>query len=357
MNIGIIGLPQTGKKTLFRMLTGEDELEKRHDFQQPITGIAEVGDPRFDALVDIYSPQKQVRSRLSITLLPRIEEQSISQGKIFKEMGEVDVLCHVVRLFEDESVYHIWESIDAKRDIDFLNNELILHDMLFVEKRLERIESNLKKAKDEAAVKEKELLSRMRTHLESELPLRFMKLSKQEKATICSYPLLTRKEMIVILNVSDEDLNRADGFQSLIGNYQDSGIWFLTLAVKTEAEISNLDTEEERVEFMKALGIKDTALDELTRLYIKSLGLISFFTVRSNEVRQWFIEEGSTAVEAAGAIHTDMQRGFIRSEVIKCSDLLDLGNEDKVKAAGKLYLKGKDYVVQDGDILSIRFSV
>lgn len=357
MNIGIVGLPQSGKKTLFKLLAGEESFKKQFDQHKPLSGMAEVIDPRFDTLLSLYRPKKHVRSRLEITLLPKIEERTVSQGIILKEMAEVDALCHVVRLFQDDAVYHLWGSVDAGRDIEYLNNELLLHDLLFVEKRLERIEHNLKKFKDDDALKDRDVLLEIKAFLESERPLRFMDFSHAHPARTANYPLLTRKKMIVVLNVSETDLNRGELYRPLAALCERNGIASIPVAVEMEAEIALLDSIEERKQFMSEMGIAETALRALTRMCIQSLGLISFFTVSNNEVRQWFLRNGSTVIEAAGTIHTDMQRGFIRAEVIRFDDLVQCGNEENVKSAGKFYLKGRDYIVEDGDVIGIRFSV
>ena len=357
MNIGIVGLPQCGKKTLFKLLAGEDSFKKQFDPHRPLAGVAEVSDYRFDKLLSLYKPKKNVRSRLEITLLPKIEEQTVSQGNILKEMADVDALCHVVRLFDDDAVYHLWGSVDAGRDIEYLNSELLLHDLLFVEKRLERIEHNLKKYKDDAALKDRDILLEIKAFLESERPLRFMDLSHAQPAQLANYPLLTRKKMIVVLNVSESDLHREELWRPLADQCERAGIDCIPVAAEMESEISLLDSAEERAQFMSEMGIAETALTALTRMCIQSLGLISFFTVSNDEVRHWFVRNGSTVAEAAGTIHTDMQRGFIRAEVIRFDDLIQYGSEEKVKSAGKFYLKGREYIVEDGDTLGIRFSV
>ena len=357
MKIGIIGLPQSGKKTLFKLLAGDGATAKQVDPLKPLTGIAEVQDPRFDKLLSVYKPRKNVRSRLELTLVPKIEEQTLSRGNIFREMADVEALCHVVRVFENDAVYHLWGSVDAGRDIEYLNNELILHDLLFVEKRLERIEQTLKKVKDEAALRDREALLEIKAFLETERPLRFMDLSHAQPERLANYPLLTRKQMIVVLNVSEGDLRRDDRFQRPAELCERSGIACIPVAAEMESEISRLDSVEEQSQFMKEMGIEEAALATLTRLCIQSLGLISFFTTSNDEVRQWFVRGGSTAAEAAGAIHTDMQRGFIRAEVMAFDDLMRYGSDEGVKSAGRYHLKGRDYIVEDGDILAIRFSV
>ena len=357
MKIGIIGLPQTGKKTLFEILSGHKPTDSELTSNKPIKAVAEIKDPRLDKIIEVYKPKKEVRARIDIETLPKIEKDTIAKGEIFEHIDELDAICHVVRAFKDESVYHIKGSVDPKRDIDSVNSELILHDLIFIEKRLERIEKNIKQTREEVLEKEKELLARLKAHLDKEMPLRLFKLTADEEKIISSYPFVTPKKMIIVLNVSEGDLNNTSLADKLKGNYQSLGIDIIQVSAKVESEIDNLETEEEREQFLKELGIAEPAINILTRVCIKALNLISFFTVASNEARQWTIKAGSTAPEAAGSIHTDMQRGFIRAEVMKYSDFEKFGSETKVKEAGKLYLKGKDYVLEDGDIINIRFNV
>lgn len=348
MKIGIIGLPQVGKKTLFELLTGHKPSENEVASGKPIHGVAEIRDGRFDALVALCKPKKEVRARIEIELLPKIEKDSISKGEIFEDIAEVDALCHVVRAFQDESVYHVNGSVDPKRDIDAINSELLLHDLIFIEKRFERLDKKIKQTKEEASIKEREILSRLKAHLDKELPLRTLDLTEDDKKLLTSYPLLTRKEIIIALNVGEAQLKEKPQVDSPN---------IMQVSAKVEAEIAALESQEEKNAFLADLGIKEPAINILTRLLLKTLNLISFFTVGPDEVRQWTVKAGASAPEAAGAIHSDLQKGFIRAELIKYNDLTALGSEDAVKAQGKFYLKGKDYIVEDGDILSIRFNV
>jgi len=357
MKIGIIGLPQAGKKTLFEALTQHSPVDKDHHSNKPQMCIAEIQDPRLDEVAAMHKPKRVVRARIDIELLPKIEGDTIKRGDIFKDIADLDAICLLVRAFQDDSIYHINGSVDPGRDIDTVNSELILNDLLFIEKRLERIEHNLKVIKDEATLKEKDLMLKLKAHLEKELPLRLLDLDLDEKKTIASYPFITRKEIIIALNVSEEDLNKDDTLQAIAKGYQSSKMDIMQVCAKTEAEIARLENEQEKEEFLTALGIKEPAINTLTRLAIKALNLISFFTGTPDEVRHWTLASGASAPEAAGKIHTDMQRGFIRAEVIKYKDLVELKSEERLREAGRLYLKGKDYIVEDGDILRIRFNV
>jgi GTP-binding protein YchF len=357
MKIGMIGLPQTGKKTLFRLLTGQEISEHDAASNKPIKGTAEIRDGRFDFLAGIYKRKKEVRARVDMEVLPRLEKDSIKKGDVFNDIADADALCHVVRAFKDDAIYHVDGSVDPKRDIGFVNSELMLNDLVFIEKRLERLDKGAKKGAEETAVKDKELLERLKSHLERELPLRLADLTPDDRKTISSYPFLTRKGMIIALNVSEDLVKDSTLLKHLEADYEKSKIQVMQVSAKVEAEIAALESEEERREFLKTIGVEEPAINALTRACIKALDLVSFFTVGPDEIRQWTIRRGSSAPEAAGAIHSDLQRGFIRAEVMKFADLSSLGSEEKVKEAGKLYIKGKDYIVEDGDILTIRFNV
>ncbi|WDP89880.1 MAG: redox-regulated ATPase YchF [Desulfobacter sp.] len=356
MKVGIIGLPQTGKKTLFQILTGNEITDPAKAFK-PVPGTADILDSRFNALVKMYEPNKEVRARLDLVLLPKMEAETIAKGDIFKDIADMDAVCHVVRAFEDEAVYHADGSVDALRDFNMVNSELVMHDQIFVEKRIERLEAMVKKIKDEDQKKELALMQKMQAHLEEEKPLRQLELTEDEDKMIRSYPFITLKKMVIAVNVGEEDL----GDDALLGRFKEScealSIEAMTVSAKVESEIAMLDSEEEKQEFLADMGITSTALETLTGLCLKSLSLISFFTVGKDEVRQWLVREASKAPAAAGVIHSDLERGFIRAEVFKYDDLMELGSEAELKKAGKFYVEGKDYVVQDGDILNIRFSV
>lgn len=357
MKIGIIGLPQTGKKELFELLTHHKVSEKDIASGKPVKSFAEIRDPRFDTLVSMYKPEKEARPRIDMELLPKLEKDSISKGEIFKDIDDLDAICHVVRAFKNDSIYHMNGSVDPRRDIDFVNSELILNDLMFIEKRLERLEKDVKKTNDKAAVKERELLTRLKSHLDKELPLRLVELNAEEKKMLSSYPFITLKEMIIVLNISEDDLKNSGLIETFKMAYRPLKIDVMPVSAKIESEIAGLESEKERKEFLISLGIEEPAIDVLTRLCLKALSLISFFTVGTDEVKQWLVARGASAPEAAGVIHSDIEKGFIRAELIKYNDLITLGSEEKVKEAGKFCLKGKDYTVEDGDILNFRFNV
>jgi ribosome-binding ATPase len=305
----------------------------------------------------MYEPKKEVHAKLDLVLLPKMEKESIATGGIFRDIADTDAICHLVRAFEDESVYHVDGSVDPMRDIDMVNAELIMHDLIFIEKRLEKLEAQLKKLKDEIQQKEFELLKKMKQFLEEEKPLRQFEFVHDDEVLLRSYPLITRKQMIIALNISEDMIDSHDLVEKLQERCASETMEAMQVCAQVESEIAMLDTEEEKEEFRQDMGIKDPAIEILTGLCLKALGLISFFTVGKDEVRQWLLRKDSTAPEAAGVIHSDLQRGFIRAEVFKYNELMEFKDEAGLKKAGKIYVNGKDYVVVDGDILNIRFKV
>ncbi len=356
MKVGIIGLPQTGKKTLFQILTGS-QLREQSGAPKPIPGTADIIDPRFDRLVEMYHPKKETPARIDLVLLPKIEQETIAKGSIFRDISDVDAICHVVRAFEDDAVYHASGSVDPLRDVEMVNSELLLHDQIFVEKRIERLEISLKKIKDEKQAKELELMQRILAHLEEEKPLRLMAFDEDEELLTRSYSFITRKEMILAFNVSEDLVGDTSLLERVAAVCGADKIEAMVVSAQVESEIALLDSDEEKLEFLEDLGISEPALGVLTRLCLQALGRVSFFTVGEDEVHQWLVRVGSVAPIAAGVIHSDLQKGFIRAEVMKYDELLEYGSEAELKKVGKMYVQGKEYIVVDGDILNIRFSV
>jgi GTP-binding protein YchF len=356
MKVGIIGLPQTGKKTLFQILTGS-QLREQSGAPKPIPGTADIIDPRFDRLVEMYHPKKETPARIDLVLLPKIEQETIAKGSIFRDISDVDAICHVVRAFEDDAVYHASGSVDPLRDVEMVNSELLLHDQIFVEKRIERLEISLKKIKDEKQAKELELMQRILAHLEEEKPLRLMAFDEDEELLTRSYSFITRKEMILAFNVSEDLVGDTSLLERVAAVCGADKIEAMVVSAQVESEIALLDSDEEKLEFLEDLGISEPALGVLTRLCLQALGRVSFFTVGEDEVHQWLVRVGSAAPTAAGVIHSDLQKGFIRAEVMKYDELLEYGSEAELKKVGKMYVQGKEYIVVDGDILNIRFSV
>ncbi len=355
MKLGLVGFTQVGKRTLFRLLTGKEpnsEGKKGNGL-----GLAKVRDARFDRLVEIYAPRQETPAHIEFLLLPDLDKQASRNDQILRGLEQVDVICHLVRTFQDDSVFHIHGTIDPRRDILLFNEELQLNDLLFVEKRLERLEKEQNRKKDaQKMVQETDLLSRMKGHLETGRFLRNFLLTEAEEKLIAGYPLLTRKAMIIILNIGEGVAEADDLMGQLKKDFDQQDFQWIVVSAKIEQELCQLDASD-RQSFLEELQLDQPALDRLTMLCYKTLGLISFFTVGQDEVRAWTNRQGSLAPQAAGVIHSDFERGFIRAEVMKYQDLIKLGSEQKVREVGKYMQKGRDYVVEDGDIINFLFNI
>lgn len=355
MKLGLIGFPQVGKRTLFRLLTGkESEPENGKGEAQ---GLARVRDERFERLVEIYRPRVETPAQIEFSLLSDLEKQAERNTRIWRVLEKVDVICHLVRAFPEDTVFHVAGSVDPRRDITALNEELRLNDLLFIEKRIERLEKERGRNGDaRRSTQEKELLIRMKDHLEAGRFLNTFPFTDEEQKLVSGYIFLTRKPMILILNVGEEQLNNAGLIDQLAADFAGQAFQWIAVSAKIEEELFHLD-EEERQAFLEELNIVQPALDRLTLVCFNTLGLISFFTVGPDEVRAWTNRKESFAPQAARVIHSDIERGFIQAEVIKYEDLIQLGNEQKVHEEGKLLQKGRDYVVEDGDIINFLFNV
>jgi hypothetical protein len=355
MKLGLVGFPQVGKRTLFRLLTGkEPNLEGKKGNG---LGLATVRDVRFDRLVEIYAPRQETPAQIEFLLLPDLDEQASRNEQTLTNLEKVDVICHLVRAFHDDSVFHIRGTIDPRRDIQLFNEELQLNDLLFIEKRLERLPKEQHRKKDpQKMVLEESLLSRMKAHLETGRFLRNFLVTDAEEKLIASYPFLTRKPVIIILNLGEVMAEADPLMDQLKRDFDQQDFQWVVVSAKIEQELSQLDASD-RQSFLEELQLDQPALDRLTMLCYKTLGLISFFTVGPDEVRAWTNRKGSLAPQAAGVIHSDFERGFIRAEVMKYQDLVKLGSEQKVKEVGKYMQKGRDYIVEDGDIINFLFNV
>jgi hypothetical protein len=355
MKLGLVGFTQVGKRTLFRLLTGKEpnsEGKKGNGL-----GLAKVRDARFDCLVEIYAPRQETPAHIEFLVLPDLDEQASRNDQILRGLEQVDVICHLVRTFRDDTVFHIHGTIDPRRDILLFNEELQLNDLLFIEKRLERLEKEQNKRKDaQKMAMEADLLTRMKNHLETGCFLKNFLLTEAEEKLIASYPLLTRKAIIIILNTGEEATEADDLMGQLKEGFDQQDFQWIVVSAKIEQELCQLDASD-RQSFLEELQLDQPALDRLTMLCYKTLGLISFFTVGPDEVRAWTNRQGSRAPQAAGVIHSDFERGFIRAEVMKYQDLVNLGSEQKVREVGKYMQKGRDYVVEDGDIINFLFNV
>jgi hypothetical protein len=363
MQIGIIGLPNSTKTTIFNALTrGQIETAAYSSGKLEIhTAMVDVPDPRVDVLARMFNPRKTTRAQVQyndIAGLQRgIGEKGGLDGALLNQLVQSDALLHVVRAFEDENVPHIEATIDPQRDLEILDTELILSDLAVVERRLERLETALVKrisapAERDAQHKEQALLQRFKPHLENGQPLRDLELSDEETRRVKNLALVTIKSQLVLLNVGD----RAVDDPRAIVQYDHRKTTLATLQGKLEMEIAQMASEDARA-FLAEYNIAEPGLAKIIRLSYALLGLQSFFTVGEDEVRAWTIPIGANAVDAASAIHTDLARGFIRAEVIAYADLIASGGLVEARQRGVMRLEGKEYIVQDGDVISIRFNV
>jgi GTP-binding protein YchF len=359
MEIGIIGLPQSGKKTLFGLLTqtaasnnAAGKFKKTQDI-----GLSKVLDSRLDRLAEMYQPERVVHATIKYILVPRLSKNSDENREALKAIANVDALCHVVRDFDDETVFHMDGSVDAVRDISFVESELLLNDLVFVENRLEKLDKDLKRKSDQRLIHEQAVMKKLHAALEEEIPLRTLDLADDEKKILRAYPLLSLKNMFIALNVAESSLDSDQLVQACEAHFSGSKMYFVQMSCKIEHELAEIDDPAEKKAFLDDLGISESALEKITQLSFNALDLISFFTVGKDECRSWTVHKGCLAPQAGGAVHSDIERGFIRAEHMTVDDLLALGSEPAVKEQGKFSLKGKDYLVQDGDILHFRFNV
>ncbi len=357
MHIGLIGLPQAGKKTLLRLLTGVDARALAPTNGGGIPGVCPVRDPRMDRLASMYRPKKVTPATVQCLLMPDMTKDSAKNQELLKALQLVDVLGLLVRAFTDETIFHLEGSVDPLRDIETVHAELILNDLLFIEKRLERLEKEQGKRAGVDRTKERALCAKLQAHLEGGVPLRTLALDPDERKLLSGVLLLTRKPLLIILNVDEGALQDPHLLAEVQRRYERHGLHLVQVSAKIEEELAELEDPAERAAFLRDLGIEESAVDRLTRMCFEALGLIAYFTVGADEVRAWTVRRGASAAEAGGAIHSDIERGFIRAELIKYDDLIALGTEQAVASAGKLQLKGKEYIVEDGDILNFRFNV
>ncbi|HXK61150.1 MAG TPA: redox-regulated ATPase YchF [Acidobacteriota bacterium] len=354
MKLAIIGLPQVGKKTVFKILTGI-AAEKAPTKDGVAHAVALVRDPRVDRLSEMFQPRKTRYAEFDIVLPPDIEPEQTRTANWLEAIRKADGLLHVIRAFSSPSVFHISGSVDPRRDLELVEMELLLADLDLVEKRLQRMAKEHQKS-NVAQERERQVLERAKAHLESEKPLRTMGLGEDELSAIRSLNFLTLKPLVAALNVDDDYSAAQAKHQDLACLMESNGSTVVFLSAALESEISELPPEEQ-APFLEELKIEEPTAHRLSRAAFRSLGLLSFFTVGPDEVRAWPVEAGALAPEAAGRIHSDMQKGFIRAEVITYDELIKAGSEKAAHDANLYRLKGKDYEVQDGDVLHIRFNV
>ncbi|MGA2235411.1 MAG: redox-regulated ATPase YchF [Terriglobales bacterium] len=360
MKTGIIGLPQVGKTSLFRILTKANLSE--HAFSNPREahiGVAKVPDERLDKLAALYHPKKLTHALVEYVDVGAIGQDALKETAYIGHLRQVDALIHVLRAFESDEIPHVGP-IDPLRDIKNVEFDLMVSDLGQIEKRLERLEKDLKKMKTPELEKENELLIKAKAHLETEKPLREMEMTPEDKKRIRGFMFLSEKPMLYVLNIGESPELGKD-LEAAVAKYKLSEVaarpnaGASAICGKVEAELAEM-TDEDAAEFLGSYGLGESGLSRLIRKSYHLLGLISFFTAGEDECRAWTIPIHTKAVNAAGAIHSDLEKHFIRAETIRWNQLLEAGSEANARAKGTLRLEGKDYIVQDGDVMHIRHS-
>ncbi len=358
MKTGIIGLPQVGKTSLFKILT-KAKVEDRGYSREAHLGIAKVPDDRLEKLAALYNPKKTIYATVEYADVAAIGQEALKETSFLTNLRNVDALIHVLRAFEDDSIPHVGE-IDPLRDIKNVEFDLMVSDLTQIEKRLERLQKDLKKMRTADLEKENALLLRAKEALEQEKPLRELEMSAEEKKLIRGFMFLSQKPILYALNLSESttlgtDLEAAAAKYKIEEAAARPNAGATAFCGKVEAELAEMD-DEEAAEFLGSYGLTESGLRRLIRKSYELLGLISFFTVGEDECRAWTVPVNSRAQEAAGAIHSDLEKHFIRAETIHWDTLLAAGSEAAARSHGTLRIEGKDYLVQDGDVMHIRHS-
>lgn len=357
MKTAIIGLPMTGKTSLFTILTGVAQ-ETRMGSTAVRTGIAKVPDPRVDALAELYQPPKITYATVEYVDMPSVSKENLRDPAYLASLRVADAFAHVLRVFQDETIPHERGSVDPARDFEDVETELILSDLVVVEKRLDRVDRDRKKIRSPELDKEYELLVRCKEALEANTPLRNMEFAGEDEKRIRGFQFLSQKPMLLVLNLGEEDAARLHEVEQqyrtgpLAGKANTA---VTAVCGKIEAELAELPAEEAR-EYLSSYGLGESGLQRIIEATYRLLGTMSFLTAGDTEVRAWTIPIHSTAVKAAGAIHSDFEKKFIRAEVVNWKNLVDLGGYPGVREKGLLRLEGKEYIVKDGDVLVIRHS-
>ena len=364
MELGILGLPKSGKTTVFNALTKAEVGAYSTSGAGPKVGVVKVPDPRLENLAAILKPKRALPAEvryLDIGASPKgFGRGEGIGGQFLAQLSKVDALIYVIRAFPDERIPHVVGSVEPERDVGILDLELIFSDLLIVERRLERLRVSLKGAKSaerELALKEQFLLDKIKSALSDNVPLREQGLSEHECKAIQSFQFLTAKPLLLLFNIGEEQLGERQSLEEQFrSKYRRPCSEVAVLCGKLEMELGQLSSDE-AMEFRTSIGLTQSGLDRAIRLSYELLGLVSFFSIASDEVKVWTVSSGITIQKAAGKIHSDMERGFIRAEVVGHDDLVKCGSIAEARHKGLIRLEGKNYMVQDGDVVTILFNI